>query len=978
MEPVQTIKYISQHYRKFWEKDCGIENWRVFGELLKPEFPELTETQYGRMRSSKEPCPKLLIPVLRDSKVIARIEATLGLPGILQCSSEEQIDERISRVTAKSESESPRGLIDGGLIISNGVDIDEIGLCSNELGVVERLSGFLDRKNETLAQWQDLPRSGASLIAYVVAGQRALINGGENYLVLPFSSAANAYLHGKPPDPTDVPYDRALCSLKRLLELTPHATPQAILDRLIERGRTLFVLHPEVLEEEGRDRNSAMHKLVKAAEGRWSSRNKKCIPVMLVGTSSSDRRATDTWTANLSLEFSSEQDPERERFFELQWRRFCRYRGMERDAEAGSSRLKRGRRYYVSDTASSSWPSTLRIQAFFASNHKTFSYFDPTAGWARLAGMPLHDMPIDVQLHLFEAVHQLRSIPEPLKRQSQLRAIRWCSTAVYWLTTDAVIDLGKLKPRTTYDTFCSSINRQFVELEDVADDKHIFKMDLGLRAAVQDRWIHQAAYERACAHHHIAFRLFSSKDNKSLLGFEFPLQPHWGRSRLHFLAECIRHLIRTCDASSDPTVSARGTGETRWDESKFPEAPKKDLKGCNPRQVINYCFGQLFWRELNGQRDSTNQPNRKLSLQHGVYHLTAELLQLMSDGNQLGKPHWALKPEYVPRYLLEVAFAQLDLGDLKGSKSTFEDLIRRTLAEQGDPFDVIDYQLEFTVVLASMDDLEQTRQMLLDCQSRLNDLQSCHPASDPRIEQRLTRISARRAHLAYLEGNYEEALNECRFIEARAPDALVRDVAHVYISTLGAPDGEPSNLHVAMQVCVRQLFLNTSKGLHHEALGFRVALGHLFRKMALLEAAEEVLDGAYHDVLQYGCSERVYIAMLLEAGRILYYQGRYERAYAAYLRPCLVRARSRGYCRPAEQARRYAQYCLQALIKQVPDQGWPREQIGTRLKPNGDYLLGATGEKIDPLHSYDAAEVERWIPRLENREALFKEIALLN
>lgn len=974
MEPYEIIKHINRHHLDYWK--VKIPKYLAFDELLRPDFEALNESDYSRLRSATERCPKVE-PALNIPRVGARIEAKLALPGLFRCKTGSEIDELIGRARPGPAQGAAAASVDVGLIISKGQDLDDIALCANEERVVDRLIPFLDRRDEGLGQWREPPRFGASLIAYVAAGRRAGKEGGENYLALPFADASAKYLQGTRPDPSHIPYDCALGSLKRSLKLEQHSTPHDVLERLIELGRTLFVVHPEVLESEGGDRNSAMHRLVKEAERRCPTRPRKCIPVMLLGKSSSGRIAKQTWTfegeATRTLEFDPPQHREREQFFETQWRRFCRLRGMERDAEAGSSRLKRGHRYYSSDTASSSLPSTLRIQAFFASNHETFSYFDPTAGWTRLAGMPLSELPIDMGLHLSEAVHLLRNIPEDGKRLPQLKALRWCSTAVYWLTTDAVVDLGRLRPTMKLVTFDSSIDKQLVEIETSSDGGTIYKMDLGLRAAIQNRWMHMDCYKRASAHHHIAARLFAAKDNKALLGSEFPLQPHWGRSRLHFLAECIRHLVRACEFSRRSEAPV-----PEIDEAEFPDKPTKELNGCDARQVVNYCFGQLFWRELNGQRKNTNQLNRKLALQHGVYHLTAELLQLMSDENQLGKPHWALRHEYVHRYLLEVAFAQLDLGDLKGSKATFDELITRSQGDGGDPFDVIDYQLDLTIVLASMDDLKATRATLDDACRRLEDLRSTASPTGDRIEHLLNRINARRAHIEYLEGNFLGALAVCQQIEKTTPEALVRDAAHVYISTLGALDNVAENLQSAMRICVRQVFENTSRGLHHEALGFRVALAHLFRKLNHLEAAEETLDGAYRDVLQYGCAERVYISMLLEAGRILYYQGRHERAYAAYLRPCLVRSRSRHYARTAKHARHYAQLCLENLLNRVPAGGWESEVVAERLKPRGRYLEGPSAGGIDPMHSYDPAEVVRWIPRLRSHDALVIELSTLD
>lgn len=1006
MEPDLVIKYVNRTYGRYWSVDRSI-NCAAFSALLSPWLSKLKDPQYSRLRGPGK-SPRALVNVLANPQVLKKIEDALACPGLFACKNDLEIDALIApQVIARKPEPESMAPDNDSLIVPSADCVKDIPLSANEADMVAKVSAFILRqsKHSHLVCWPDPPTSGASFLAYVVAARDVSSVAGVNtYLAQPFPSACARYLQGSDVGAGEVPFERALHILARTLGLPVPASPQSLLDKLIETNSTLFVLHGECLQTQTRRDSSAMYRLLLEAKERYTPRNSSCTPIVVVGIPIDPKFARRTTRFNelagRAIQFGPDSIQERSDFFERQWHRYGEVRGIRLDAEANSSRLKRVRHYYLSDA----WPATIRLNAFFASNYNNFSYFDPTMGWTRMADMAVETLPIDVRLHLEEVVNRLLPMNDG-KRRSALRATRWCSTAVYWLTSEAAENLGKkLVPRTKLDAFHVAVSSEdgLVEVVRRAEEQHtnrmdltaravvssgeklievdkryVYKMDLAARAAIQDRWMRENPLDRANIHYHIALRLYRCKDDKELLGVEFPIEPHWGRSRLHFLVECLRHLIRTCDQSHQ--TDSPGTCQWEGEGSEtFPMAPTSKTKSCNPHEVINFCFGQIYWRELNGNGRSTHQATRKLALQHGAYHLTAELLSLMSDGQQLGKPHWALNKKYVARYLREVGFSQLDMGDLQRAKATFESLIARALASNPqNPLDVIDYQLDLTVVLASMDDLHGAGTTLAEVRTKFESITVTERTGDARLTQQIqTRIRARQAHLAYLRGSFQEALEHCQHIEQNSPTALVRDVAHTYISTLGSL-GDRRSLELAMKICVRQLFENTSRGLHHEALGFRVALGHCFRKLGLVEAAEATLDGAYQDILQYGCSERTYLAMLLEAGRILHHQGRFLRAYAAYLKPCLDRAQQRGCARTALHAHSYARECLNQLVKAVPGEGWSITQIATQLEGRGDYLQIKRCREIDPRYSYDPIAVERWLPRLKDRAALAQEMDAL-
>lgn len=980
MAPDQVIKHVSYYYPAYWSVTCRLER-SEFEALIAPWLRrKLKDYEFSRLRGFGAATPKALLEVLTHQDALHAIAVALKCPALFTCSSAAEVDAMLAPLVSP-EASPDRAHADDSLITPQGLPSD-ILLSAKERSLVDALADFMLKPRGYVAHWPDPPQPGGAVLAYVVAEELRLKAGIATYVVRPFANACANYLSGSDSGMAEVPYESAVRALASALGLHANATPMALLDRLVETNSTVFVLHAESLEPAARDRSSAMRRLVLEAKERVSRRATKSFPIVLVGTPRDERLSRQSKRFNDKhgryVVLNGDPPEDAGEFFEAQWRRYCQKRGYHLDAEAGSSRRKRVRHYYISDDEADAWPATLRLHAFFASNFRTFTYFDPTAGWAQMTGMQLDNLPIDIALHLGELIYQLRQVDQDRKRWPAMRGIRWCSTALYWLTSDAALVLGKgHEPNTDLSTFHGAMEALdgLVKVTSEKNGGHTYKMDLAARAAIQDRWRAKDPRGRAEAHRLIASRLLKGMNDKELLSVEFPIEPHWGRSRMHFLAEAIRHLVRTCDHVERPRVFAPVLKEGA---ETFPECTTDEFAGCDPFEVINYCFGVLYWRELNGNGRGKHHSSRKLALRHGAYHLTGELLQLMSEGQEIGKPHWALNEVYISRYLREVAYSQLDLGDLRGAKATFESLIARARMEGQDPLDVIDYQLDLIVVLASMDDLSEAEATLADARNRLALIVDPGTEDSVRLSQQLqTRIRARQAHLSYLRADYQSALDHCVYIEENMPAALVRDVAHTYISTLGAMSDDRRNLEKAIKICVRQLFDNTSRGLHHEALGFRVALGRAFRKLEMLQAAEAALDGVYEDVLQYGCAERTYLALLLEAGRVLDDQGRHARAYASYLRPCFERAKARGYKRVAEHARTHARRCIERMLDEVPEGGWPAEEVERRLSGRGEYLLVRKSKKVDPRSSFDTVAIDRWAPRLLNRSVLQRELDAL-
>lgn len=82
-------------------------------------------------------------------------------------------------------------------------------------------------------------------------------------------------------------------------------------------------------------------------------------------------------------------------------------------------------------------------------------------------------------------------------------------------------------------------------------------------------------------------------------------------------------------------------------------------------------------------------------------------------------------------------------------------------------------------------------------------------------------------------------------------------------------------------------------------------------------AAEACLDQAYLDILHDGCSERIYLTFLLEAGAVMIANDRPSRAYATYLEPCFRRLQHRRYFGERKEVVDLIQTALKDVISQI-------------------------------------------------------------
>lgn len=632
MEPEDILKYVYRNYRGHWRGTCGLTAG-TFSTLLftghgKPFLPVLTGVQYYRITNHKTTTPYRVVEALRNEYTRRSIAQALRCPELFSCRTAGAIDAAMNKVVVPPGSEARLTRPSDCLLVPESLPDSDMALHPREKKAIEYLQGLITGGSSGVVHWADPPTVGPSFIAYALAGTfLPKADVGPVYLLRPYAGLMEA-TDWVEFSTSGRPYEQGLAELCRILEFTePRPSAERILQALRKRRAVLIVMNAASVPARSLTETNTIVELIEEAS-KGGDKKGGPAPIVLMGKPQGtvSSKATLARETRAYLAFSKATDErhetvdERSDFFEVQWHRFRELRSDHVSDDLGA-RLKRVRQYYSADTDSAMWPCNIRMLAFLASNYGTFSYFDPTAGWHRLAGMSLGELPIDIRLHLEEVTAQARNAPEGMQAPS-LRAVRWCSTALYWLTEDAATELGKLTPSPMpLDRFKAAVQRvpNLVEVtNEQGSQREIFKADLALRAVIQDQWAKEDPLQRARAHHQIAQRLYEARDNKELLSVEFPVQPHWGRSRMHFLVETLRHLIRTCDRTPRPS-RARGAKAPFMGGDFFPAAPTDAWQGCDPYEVINFCFGNIFWQLLNGNSSRvSNVHNRKLARQHPV------------------------------------------------------------------------------------------------------------------------------------------------------------------------------------------------------------------------------------------------------------------------------------------------------------------------------------------------------------------------
>ena len=432
---------------------------------------------------------------------------------------------------------------------------------------------------------------------------------------------------------------------------------------------------------------------------------------------------------------------------------------------------------------------------------------------------------------------------------------------------------------------------------------------------------------------------------------DFPLADHWGDTGLFFVAEAIRHLVRSIGISE----KASKHNEQGHVRIAFPDEPAPGTTGCDPNQTIDYCYKELYCRLLN---EPDGLSDRALTKKAGAYHLAVELLQLMSHNGKIGDPHPALSTVYHRDFKRHCAFALVDIGRLEKAYDIFEALAEvetksATFASK------IDDRINLAMVKTVLGDYEAAEGTVNECIQELNSYLADTEIQDVErrsIKQLVRRIHMRVAHLKYLDGEPEETLSILSGLtRGNAVSASTPAVPRIFdrngqeLTPLQRTRFEPEVTQLliaanasspttygnqeAFSVCLPNFLEASSKGLQHDAMGYKISLAHLLRKEKHLHRAELFLDSVNRDLLRFGSSERTYLAFLIEAGRLLLDTNRPVRAYASYLQTGLIRANSRSYFRELQTLKSLVEQAFHDMLglKNSKDQDAWSEYIDAEL-----------------------------------------------
>lgn len=386
----------------------------------------------------------------------------------------------------------------------------------------------------------------------------------------------------------------------------------------------------------------------------------------------------------------------------------------------------------------------------------------------------------------------------------------------------------------------------------------------------------------------------------------------------------------------------------------------------------------------------------------------------MSNDYVIGVPHKALKLGSRIEFTRECGFALLDIGELIKAKCCFEKA-QLELIESDRSKEIIDIELDISMTECTLGDLKNARHAIDRARAELEKLHSKSSEENTRqyseVRSLYRRLIGREAHLCFLEGNYESTLDLIGQIEdekswqqyKKGGDLYPRGIlvpsftgrleaeqVHLKIAALNrciqAVDGgeQTPEFSKALNISMEAMLYAQTEGFHHQAMGFRIALARCFRRMNRFDTSETILDSVHRDLLRYGCSERTFLSFLNEAGHVLGGLGDHIRAYATYLRPCIGRAKARGFRREASKAAAVALRSL-AAIRQSFDKcqtqpttsqiEWTEVLKAALIKHQKlvidaeDIFRGGALEK-DPLFAYAIVDAEAVILELDSGEKI--------
>lgn len=811
------------------------------------------------------------------------------------------------------------------------------------------------------------------------------------------------------------PFDAEISHLSNLFhKVTGDIYSRLDLARAIIKNRILLVVLSPVALDHQTPPKSALVELLRAFRFIDESRGKRYgANIVCIGQSQKIAKIVPNWEFRPGTHqvYMNVKPEDRVFIFREQWIRFAGQSYASQQEEAGS-RTRRADHFFKSKQAETIVPINIKLWALFSANEINTAYFDPTQGFCRLAGCNYNIYPDIVSFYrdIYDFIKIIAGSSK-INGVQTVRALRYISTAKHWLTETALDALLKRygnyqKTDMQFKSFQKFLaNIPFVSPKPASNNRRVYFCEIAIKAIIQDHWIAEDPFFRSLSHYRIASRLKGLENNKDELAREFPYEPHWGRSRIFFIAETIRHLVR---ASSTYAKDIK-KGSLEECCAQFPQFnDDTDSGGLDPYIIINYCYNVLYQRDLNGV--SGNSASRTLAKRNGAYQLALELLELLSQDNKIGVPHPALDHSLRFEFIKECGYILLDVGRLKEAIECFFRAQSEARSRQDvNKIDEIDTILDIVLVKSTMGLVDDAENLIQEAEKNILKIIDEYSLNDGTSREQIDiqnlyrRMLSRRAHNLFLKGGSYNVLKIIDTLEQGDPRSGVDGVldrqegpmrvksrrldseqAHVKIAALSRLSSvNPSTVdsrragRQALGVCIDYLFRSESDGLRHQAMGFRIALCRRTRNLRHYEAAEKILDEVYRDILQFGCSERTFLAFLNEAGKFLLETGQPIRAYATYLRPCLVRSVNRSFYRQAEQAFRLSASALaiigqglgQAVVFAPETSGVPEstenalQRHRALLDQYSDIFEGNPMER-DPLFAYSIADAEKIILKL--------------
>ena len=688
--------------------------------------------------------------------------------------------------------------------------------------------------------------------------------------------------------------------------------------------------------------------------------------------------------------------------------------------------------------ACESAPVHMKIRAIAAAREDArHGFLDPSGGFERLVGNDFNRHPDLCTFH-----REVSLYVDYLRERERISAgappkldlLQCTSASLHWLSEDSLLYLHHCGEIEDADcdhilNMSASIHVDSGRTEGKRTRK--FYCSLGAKATVQEIWQRVAPERRRRVHYKIARYLLESQNDKSRLPNEFPFEPHWGRSRIYFLGESIRHLIRSCDDVAVPRKAAlrenmASVPRTEGDSCPLPEWIDKQAS-VDPATMIHYCYEFLFRQELNGERRQDGK--RNLSRRHGAFKYAVELLTLMSDGQRIGRPHPCLHPRFHYDFRRECGLALLDVGSLHEARRCFAEMAeaaRRNAAASEEAAEVDDaIMLEVDALLlgalvyftegdanAATDNVAQADALLWDryaqrVPARSGERDEPNRSARKEFGNKLRQIRLREAQACYFRGEYKAVVDCIQALEVRpltdeivflrdaelqaimnrnfpgfeidAPDGRIErhgaseshalrprrsqintETLHFKIAALRRLADQETDaerrreaLQEPLRLCMDGLLRASGEGMHHNAIGLRIALAAVNRDLGQFDLAERIMDQAHLDLLRFGGSERTFLAFLGEASRLLHVQGRLLHGYATYLHPLIQRAHAKNFGREHQKALAHAEMVLSSLLEMAR---------AAEREPDADAGLEWRQKRIDALFQHSRLQ-QHTMPR---------------